>query len=54
MSSIYEAVDQIVELQKRSISYLLDSITYKTEIADILQELLDSGGVGSEFMEVKK
>lgn len=52
--SIYEAVEVIIALQKKSISYLMDSITYKTEIADILQKLLDSGGIGKEYSEVKE
>ena len=48
--NIYEAVDAIITLQKTSISYLLDSVTYKTAIAEILEELLATGGVGSEYM----
>ena len=52
--NIYEAVEKIVELQKTSIGYLLDTISYKTEIAEILQELLDNGGVEKEYMEVEK
>ena len=49
-----EAVDKIVALQKTTKSYLMDCITYKTEIANILEELLSSGGVGSEYMEEGK
>lgn len=49
--NIYEAVEALIELQKKSISYLTDTISYKTEIAEILQKLLDSGGVGSEYMD---
>ena len=52
--NIYEAVEAIIALQKKSISYLMDSITYKTEIADILQKLLDTGGVAGEYREIKK
>ena len=48
--NINEAVDALVALQKSSIGYLLDSITYKTAIAEILEELLATGGVGSEYM----
>ena len=49
-----EAVDKIVALQKTTKSYLMDCITYKTDIANILEELLSSGGVGSEYMEANK
>ena len=48
--NIYEAVDALIALQKSSISYLHDSITYKMAITEILEELLASGGVGSEYM----
>ena len=48
--TIYEAVEALIALQKKSISYLMDNMTYKTEIANILQELLDSKGVGNEYM----
>jgi len=26
---------------------------YKTEIADVLQKLLDTGGIGTEYMEAE-
>lgn len=47
--NIYEAVEALIALQKKSISYLTDATSYKTEIAEILQKLLDSGGVGEEY-----
>ncbi len=49
--NISEAVDRIIAKQKSSIGYLLDTMSYKTEIADILKELLDTKGVGAEYME---
>ena len=48
--NINECVDALINLQKSSIGYLLDTMTYRTDIADILQELLDTGGVGREYM----
>jgi len=48
--NINECVDALINLQKSSIGYLLDTMTYRTDIADILQELLDTGGVGKEYM----
>lgn len=53
--NIYEAVERIIEAQDEF--WILpeqgqDSIKYKQAIADILQELLDTNGVGSEYMEV--
>ena len=47
--NINECVDALIALQKKSISYLVDTMSYKTEIADILQELLDTGGVADEY-----
>lgn len=52
--NIYEAVESIIALQKTSISYLVDSIGYKTAIAEILEELLDTGGVSDEYSEIKR
>ncbi len=53
--NIYEAVEKIIEVQKKTERLsLLDCISYKTEIADILQELLDTGGVADEYRDVKK
>ena len=52
--NINECVDALIALQKKSISYLVDTMSYKTEIADILQELLDTGGVEDEYRDVKK
>ncbi len=52
--NINEAVDAIMFLQKSTIGYLVDSIGYKTAIAEVLEELLDTGGVGKEYMEVEK
>ncbi len=52
--NIYEAVEKIIELQKKTERLsLLDCISYKTEIADILQELIDTGGVADEYREIK-
>lgn len=48
--NIYSAVEAIIALQKTSISYLTDSIGYKTAVAQILEELLDSEGIGKEYM----
>ena len=52
--NIYEAVEAIIAKQKICVPYLLDTMSYKTEIADILQELLDTGGVSDEYREEKK
>ena len=49
--NINECVDALIALQKKSISYLVDTMSYKTEIADILQELLDTGGVSDEYLD---
>ncbi|KKL07276.1 hypothetical protein LCGC14_2587660, partial [marine sediment metagenome] len=49
--NISECVDALIALQKKSISYLVDTMSYKTEIADILQELLDTGGVADEYLD---
>ena len=43
--NINEAVEKIVEID------LLRVGGYRQEIANILQELLDTGGVGKEYME---
>ena len=48
--NINECVDALIKLQKSSIGYLLDTMTYRTDIADILEELLATGGVGKEYM----
>ena len=52
--NINEAVEKIISLQKTCISYRLRPERCKLKIADILQELLDTGGVGKEYMEVEK
>lgn len=52
--NISECVDALIDLQKGDMQYLLDTLTYKTEIADILQKLLDTGGVSDEYREVEK
>ncbi len=52
--NVNEAVEKIIIIQKAAVSYFPDSIIYKTAIAEILQELLDTGGVGKEYMEVEK
>ena len=55
--NIYEAVEAIIEAQDEFyvLPYCRTSReNYKTAIADILQELLDTGGVGKEYMEVEK
>ena len=49
--NISEAVEKIISLQKTCISYRLRPERSKPKIADILQELLDTGGVGTEYME---
>ncbi len=49
--NISEAIEQIISLQKTCISYRLRPERCKPKIADILQELLDAGGVGKEYME---
>ena len=52
--NINEAVDTLIDLQKSTIGYLVDSIGYKTAIAEILEELPNTGGVGTEYMEAEK
>ena len=52
--NISEAIEKIISLQITGARYWIDAIGYKTAIADILQELLDTGGVGKEYMEAKK
>ena len=55
--NIYLAVERIIEAQDEYWilpEHGLDSIKYKQAIADILQELLDTGGVADEYREVKK
>ena len=50
--NINEAVEKIMDLETKC--FYPDWETYKTAIANILQELLDTGGVGKEYMEMKK
>jgi len=51
--NISEAITAIIAKQKVTPDYLLDTMLYKTEIADILQELLDTDGIGTEYMEME-
>ena len=46
--NISEATENIITI---SIGYLGDMNRCRAEIANILQELLDTGGVGKEYME---
>ena len=52
--NIYEAVEKIVKTDLSTLHGYIDMPGYKQEIADILQELLDTGGVADEYREVKK
>ena len=49
--NIDEAAEAIIALQKTSIGYLLDSVIYQTEIAEILEELLATGGVKRDSVD---
>ena len=51
--NISETVEALVALQKKS-CYLLDSVTYKMAITEILEGLLDTGGVGEEYLDKGK
>jgi len=51
--NISEAIEKPIKLQKSAIGYLVDTDGYKTETADILQELLDTNGVGTEYIGIK-
>ena len=55
--NINEAIEAIIEAQDEFYvlpMYGMRHEGYKRAIADILQELLDTGGVGKEYMEVVK
>ncbi|KKK93777.1 hypothetical protein LCGC14_2689510 [marine sediment metagenome] len=49
--NIYEAVEKIYQLILYTPFWRPN---FKQEIADILQELLDTGGVADEYREIKK
>ncbi len=56
--NISEAIEAIIEAQDEfyvlPMYGMMGHEGYKTAIANILQELLDTGGVGKEYMEVEK
>lgn len=50
--NISETVKEIIIIEKAAV--LIDTASHRAKIAAVLQEFLDSGGVGREYMETKR
>jgi hypothetical protein len=51
--NINETIDNIIALERVTPDCLLDTMSHKKRLADILQKFLDSGGIGTEYEENK-